>query len=102
MFARRDPKPTTMRSIERTVADHYGIENTHSPRLSRHDPNITLARHVAMHIIRITTGASYGQIGRHFDRDAATVLNAHRRVEALAEQNPRMRATLDRICKDIR
>lgn len=100
MFAARDPKPTSMRSIERTVADHYRVASTTTLRRSR-DPNVVLARHVAMHIIRITTGASYGEIGRHFHRDDSTVHNAHHRIEAMAAQNPRMRATLARICNDI-
>lgn len=101
MFAARDPKPTSMRSIERTVADHYRVANTTTLRRSR-DPSVILARHVAMHIIRITTGASYAQIGRRFHRDPSTVHHAHHRIEALAEQNPRLRATLARICNDIR
>lgn len=101
MFAARDPKPTTMRSIERTVAEHYRVANTETLRRS-HNPTVVLARHVAMHIIRITTGASYAQIGRRFHRDAATVHHAHHRIEAMAAQNPRLRATLTRICNDIR
>lgn len=57
-----------------TVAEIIG------PRRDRH---IVRARFAAMAIARDYLGLSYPQIGREFNRDHTSVINAMRRVDAL-------------------
>ena len=66
----------------RAVADHLGVSLRDLMGPSRR-AEIVWPRHVAMWVVRETTGASLPRIGRAFGgRDHTTVLYAVRKVEA--------------------
>ena len=49
------------------------------------------ARFAVWHALR-STGSTYAQIGRWFDRDHSTIINGVRRAEVFMEQDPDYRA----------
>ena len=79
----RRPEAT---EIERTVADRFGVtrEQIHS---KARDRTISLARAVAMYLIRKHTSMSFPEIGRAIgNKNHSTVLMATRRIERILEQ----------------
>jgi len=69
----------------------------------RRHRNITVPRQIAMYLVRELTDESLPQIGHHFGgRDHSTVINSLKRVEALRDANPEIRAQLDRLRRSLR
>ncbi len=69
----------------------------------RRHRNITVPRQIAMYLVRELTDDSLPQIGHHFGgRDHSTVINSLKRVEALRDANPEIRAQLDRLRRSLR
>ncbi len=69
----------------------------------RRHRNITVPRQIAMYLVRELTDESLPQIGQLFGgRDHSTVINSLKRVEALRDANPEVRAQLDRIRRTLR
>jgi len=69
----------------------------------RRHRNITVPRQIAMYLVRELTDESLPQIGNHFGgRDHSTVINSLKRVEALRDANPEIRAQLDRLRRSLR
>ncbi len=79
----RSQKPTDAAEIERTVAARFGCsrEMIHSSMRSR---TISLARAIAMHLIRKHTHMSFPEIGRMMgNKNHSTVLMANRRIDTI-------------------
>jgi chromosomal replication initiator protein len=87
--------------IKAVAADHgVSIADMKGPRRHR---NITVPRQLAMYLVRELTDESLPQIGAHFGgRDHSTVINSLKRVEALRDADPEMRARLERIRRALR
>lgn len=83
-------------SVELKVA----IADLKGPRRHR---SITVPRQIAMYLVRELTDESLPQIGQLFGgRDHSTVINSLKRVEALRDANPEIRAQIDRIRRSLR
>lgn len=83
-------------SVELKVA----ITDLKGPRRHR---SITVPRQIAMYLVRELTDESLPQIGQLFGgRDHSTVINSLKRVEALRDANPEIRAQIDRIRRSLR
>ena len=83
---------TPTAELQQAVASHFGVTlgDLLGPRRPR---GLTLARHVAMLIIRDRFRWSYPEIGRAFDRDHSSVLVAVRRL--------RQRVQTDKDLRDV-
>lgn len=82
------PRPTTIRAIQKAVADYFGltVEDLISKRRTR---NITIPRQVAMYLARELTDASLPRIGQEFGgRDHTTVIHACDKIRAEQGMDP--------------
>ena len=62
----------------------------------------TLARQIAMYLMRTLTDLSLNEIGSEFeDRNHATVLSSIRKIEELIRSDPHMAATIRSITSNI-
>lgn len=85
------PEP---KSIIRASAKHYGLKTSNLTGPSRRKMD-TLARSVAMYLIRNLTGASFQQIGEYFgQRDHSTVMHACRKIAAARKSDASTRNSL--------
>ena len=94
-------KKVDPQAVIRAVASEYavGITDMKGPRRHR---SITVPRQLAMYLVRELTEESLPQIGALFGgRDHSTVINALKRVEALRDADPDIRARIDRIRRTL-
>ncbi len=83
--------------IIKAVGADYGVSPADMKGPRRHR-NITVPRQLAMYLVRELTDESLPQIGALFGgRDHSTVINALKRVEALRDADPDMRARIERV-----
>ena len=62
-----------------------------------------MPRQVDMYLARQLTSDSFADIGRSFGgKDHTTVLHAVQKIEALLQEDPKFRKTLDHIINTIR
>lgn len=94
------PMWPSIRRIIDQVAAHYSVSKVHLLGSAR-AAHIALARHMAMHLCRELHGHSLLRIGSAFNRDHTSVLHAVRRIAALLETDPALRATWDALAEAI-
>ena len=95
VVARIAPGPLGIRSIQRVVCEYYGVSLI-DLLSSRRTKALVLARSVAVWLCRRLTPHSLPAIGQQFgDRDHTTMLHSARRIDALRQSDPAMRAQLD-------
>jgi chromosomal replication initiator protein len=64
---------------------------------------VAFPRQVAMYVARQLTSDSFADIGKSFGgKDHTTVLHAVNKIEALLQEDPKFRKTLDHIINTIR
>ncbi len=87
----------TMDRILDAVCNHFHITPADIVSHARHR-SVARARHIAMYLCRQRLKCSFPEIGRAFaNRDHTTVMSAVRKVEALRDADPELRAHLDAI-----
>jgi chromosomal replication initiator protein len=83
--------------IQRVVCHHFKLRTNDLLSKDRHK-SIAFARHVAMYLCKQRLKCSFPELGRAFgNRDHTTVMSAVRKVEALRESDPEVRAHLEAI-----
>ncbi|HCW80625.1 MAG TPA: chromosomal replication initiator protein DnaA [Ruminococcaceae bacterium] len=96
------PTPLTVEKIIDEVARTFGTTGD-DIRSSKRAATISNARQVAMYIVREITQMPMQAIGREFGgRDHSTVVYAIQQVEKNAAKDPKIKATVDDIIKNIR
>lgn len=102
MLAANTSRRVTVDEIQKTVAEYHGIKV--SELLSRrrtHD--IVRPRQQAMYLCKVLTSRSLPDIGRRFgNMDHTTVLHAYRRIDRMYADDPRVRADVDAIRRQLR
>ena len=85
--------PVSPQTIIQRTAEAFGFEPAH---LIEHNnrPRVSLARHVAMHLIRCELHHSLHETASHFRRDHSTIVHGVRRVRHLIETSPAFRQHL--------
>jgi chromosomal replication initiator protein len=92
----------TIDDILRRVAEVFHVK-TQDLRAKTRTKAVAFPRQVAMYLTRQLTSDSYADIGRGFGgKDHTTVLHAVNKIEALLQQDPKFRRTLDHIINTIR
>ena len=61
------------------------------------EQRITFARQLAMFVCREITGAPFGLIGQHFNRDHSTAVHAYRLIERRLAREPRFRVLIEKL-----
>ena len=91
--------PTSDDIIEET-AKYFSVPVSELKGKSR-TKNVTLARQVAMYLLRTLTSRTQQEIGEIFDRDHTTVISSLNKVVALLSQSPDFNRTLKDITANI-
>ena len=92
----------TIDDILRRVGEVFHVK-TQDLRAKTRTRAVAFPRQVAMYLARQLTSDSYADIGRGFGgKDHTTVLHAVNKIEALLQQDPKFRRTLDHIINTIR
>lgn len=92
----RKPTPT-VEYIQQVVCRHFHVETSDMLSKARHR-SVSRARHIAMFLCRQRLKCSFPEIGRAFaNRDHTTVMSAVRKVEAMRDHDPELRAHLEEI-----
>jgi len=87
----------TVEKIQEIVCRHFHVETADMLSKARHR-SVSRARHIAMFLCRQRLKCSFPEIGRAFaNRDHTTVMSAVRKVEAMRDRDPELRAQLDEI-----
>ena len=79
---------------------YYSLE-PEDLRSQRRDKNISMARQVAMHLMRTLTNMSLKDIGDQFGRNHSTVLSSLTKINDLLEKDPNMKDTIRDISSNI-
>jgi chromosomal replication initiator protein len=92
----------TLDDILRRVADVFHVK-PQDLRAKTRTKAVAFPRQVAMYLARQLTSDSYADIGRGFGgKDHTTVLHAVNKIDALLQQDVKLRRTLDHIINTIR
>jgi chromosomal replication initiator protein len=92
----------TSDDIQRRVGEVFGVK-PHDLRAKTRTKAVAFPRQVAMYLARQLTSDSFADIGRSFGgKDHTTVLHAVQKIEALLQEDPKFRKTLDHIINTIR
>ena len=92
----------TIDDILRRVAEVFHVK-PQDLRAKTRTKAVAFPRQLAMYVARQLTSDSYAEIGRGFGgKDHTTVLHAVNKIDALLQQDPKLRRTLDHIINTIR
>lgn len=90
-------KPITIKGIQETVAEHFGIK-TSDMKSKRRTRNITFPRQIAMYLARDLTDSSLPDIGKEFGgRDHTTVIHAVEKIETELKLDPSLQSTIKEL-----
>jgi chromosomal replication initiator protein len=97
MVSPRRQDHMSVADIQRAVCHHFRLSNSELLSKDRHK-SVAFARQVAMYLCRQRLKCSYPELGRAFgNRDHTTAMSAVRRVEALRQTDPQVKAHLEAI-----
>ena len=96
------PPPLTVEMIIDEVARHFGL-TSEDIRSSKRNSNISNARQIAIYAVRDITNMSMNLIGEEFGgRDHSTIVYALKQIEKNMEKDPKLKATVEDIIKNIK
>lgn len=96
------PPPLTIEKIIEEVARTFGV-TANEIRSSKRAANISNARQIAIYIAREITQLSMSAIGSEFGgRDHSTIVYAIQQVEKIMKTDPKTKAMVEDIIKNIR
>ena len=96
-----EEKIVTIEQIQRKVCDLFGIRLSDLKAKTR-TKAIAFPRQIAMYLARQLTHASLAEVGRAFGgKDHTTVLHAVDKVQALLQEDPKLRKTIDGLIQGI-
>ena len=91
-----------MRYQPARACDFFGLKLSDLKAKNR-TKAVAFPRQVAMYLARQLTHSSLAEVGRAFGgKDHTTVLHAVNKIDALLQQDPKLRRTLDHIINTIR
>ena len=91
-----------MRNIQKAICDHFDIKIS-DLKSKRRTKDLALARQMAMYLCRRFTSTSYPAIGAEFGgRDHSTVIHASKTIARKAEDDPIVKATVDRLVRQLK
>ncbi|MGQ9632992.1 MAG: chromosomal replication initiator protein DnaA [Bryobacteraceae bacterium] len=90
-------KRITIESVQKSVADHYGIPVAQLKQKSN-SRRITEPRQLAMYIAKEVTGASLPEIGRAFGgKHHTTVLHSIQKIESWRQRDPEFNRIIQKL-----
>ncbi|MCX6000897.1 MAG: DnaA/Hda family protein, partial [Chloroflexi bacterium] len=95
------PEAVTPLSIIGAVADHFNVP-LESMQGKKRESRLTLARQIAIYLIREKTNYPLADIGRLLGgRDHSTVLRGYQRAATLVATDPSVQRNIDQICTHL-
>ncbi|KIG12637.1 Chromosomal replication initiator protein DnaA [Enhygromyxa salina] len=92
-----DKPPITIEAIQKAVAAYFSVKISELKGKRRHR-GISRPRMIAMYLCRQLTGSSFPEIGMRFGgKDHSTVINACKRIEALAQADEDLHAAVESL-----
>lgn len=94
--------PVSIGEIQRVVAEYFNrkVSDLQSRRWTK---STSLVRQVCIYLCRKLTPASLEELGNHFGgKDHTTMLYSIRKIEKLIAQDPKVRADVDRLARELR
>ena len=96
-----EEKVITIEHIQRKSAEFFGIKLS-DMRAKNRTKAVAFPRQIAMYLARQLTHASLAEIGRSFGgKDHTTVLHAVEKIQALLQDDPKFKKTLDTLTQTI-
>ncbi len=97
-----DERLITIDEIQRRVGEVFGVKHQDF-RAKTRTKAVAFPRQLAMYLARQLTSDSFADIGRGFGgKDHTTVLHAVNKIQALLQEDPKFRKTVDHIINTIR
>ena len=91
----------TIDDVLRAVSEHFSVRIA-DLQSKRRTKSIVYPRQVCMHVARLLTNLSLGEIGGYFGgRDHSTVIYADNKIRNDAETNPELRSLIEKITSSI-
>jgi chromosomal replication initiator protein len=91
----------TIEQVQRKVSDYFGVKISDLKAKNR-TKAVAFPRQVAMYLARHLTHASLAEIGRSFGgKDHTTVLHAVDKIQALIQEDPKLRKTIEGLIQGI-
>jgi chromosomal replication initiator protein len=91
------PHAITPMSILTAVAEHFQV-SLDALKGRQRDHKITLARHIAIYLVREKTTCGLEDLGRLLGgRDHSTVLRGHQKIAGMIPTNPGLQRNIDEI-----
>jgi chromosomal replication initiator protein len=95
------PLPVTIDSVISEVSRVTQV-SPDDMRSTKRTGNISLARQIAIYVVRTVTNMSTEAIGSEFgNRDHSTVIYTINKIEALMKKDPSFRARINDIIKNV-
>ena len=96
-----EDKVITIDQIQRKVSDFFGVKVSDLKAQNR-TKAVAFPRQIAMYLARQLTHASLSEVGRAFGgKDHTTVLHAVDKLQALLQEDPKLRKTIDGLIQGI-
>jgi chromosomal replication initiator protein len=96
-----EEKIISIEQIQRKVAEHFSIKLS-DMRAQNRAKSVAFPRQIAMYLSRQLTHASLSDIGRAFGgKDHTTVLHAVSKLQALVQEDPKLKQTIDTLTQGI-
>lgn len=89
-------KEDVLENIEATVSNYFGVKANLFGCRTR-EGNVTMARHITMYFMRSKTKSSLKAIGKRYNRDHTTVINAVRKVRNYMEVDEMTRHIVQKL-----
>ncbi len=97
----KEEKVITIEHIQRKVCDAFAVKLIDLKAKTR-TKAVAFPRQVAMYLARQLTHASLAEVGRAFGgKDHTTVLHAVDKIQALLQEDPKLRKTIDTLIQSI-
>jgi chromosomal replication initiator protein len=96
-----EEKVITIEHIQRKVSEFFGVKLS-DMRAKNRTKAVAFPRQIAMYLARQLTHASLAEVGRAFGgKDHTTVLHAAEKVQALLQDDPKFKKTLDTLTHTV-
>ena len=97
----RESRILTPDVIVEAVAVAYG-QSVEDIKGSSRTKDLTMARHVAMYLVRLLTELSYPEIGRYFGRDHTTCMSAEKKVSGQMQEQRNVFDQVTRLERELK
>lgn len=101
LVGQQESRLLTPDAIVEAVANAYG-QSVEDIKGASRTKDLTMARHVAMYLVRLLTELSYPEIGRYFGRDHTTCMSAEKKVSGQMKEQRQVFDQVTRLERELK